>query len=216
MITGMGIKAMSVRGTSIESMNMRLRTSMTKMRNTFVSCSETKFFIVSMSEVQRWMISPVRFFMCQEKGRCSIWEKAVSRMVFTSVSEALVLLTRKMYWLATLIAATATTASAMIHRCSPRYEKPPSASTRRMTQAGNSASLPPIALSIAARMICGESISARAASAAENMLTPNSSLLPFKKRSISARVSFFFCLFSCFVIVLSSFRVKRSRQRSVL
>ena len=188
---------------------------MTRMRNTFVSCSDTKRFIVSISEVQRWMISPVRFFICQEKGRCSMWEKAVSRMVFTSVSEALVLLTRKMYWLVTLITATVTTASAMIHRCSPRYEKPPSVSTPRMTQAGKEASFPPIALSIAARMICGEIMSASAAIAAASMLTQNSRLLPFMKRSISARVSLFFCLFSCFVMSIPGLLVDNA-QRVVL
>ena len=204
---GIGIKAISVSGTSMENMNTRLRISMTRMRNTFVSCSETKFFIVSISEVQRWMMSPVRFFMCQEKGRCSIWENAVSRMVLTSVSDALVLLTRKMYWLVTLMAATTTTPSAMIHRCSPRYEKPPIASTPRMTQAGNSAGFPPMALSMAARMICGEIISARAARAAQSMLMKKNRLLPFRKRHISMRVALFFCLFSGFAIVSPKKRI---------
>ena len=81
------------------------------------------------------------------------------------------------------------------------------ASIRRMTQAGNSAAFPPMALSMAARMICGESISQSAASAAESMLTQNSPLLPFRKRIISARVSLFFCLFSCFVISVFPKRV---------
>ena len=39
------------------------------IRKTAVSCSDTKFLIISTSEVQRWMISPVWFFMCQENGR---------------------------------------------------------------------------------------------------------------------------------------------------
>ena len=47
-----------------------------EMRKIAVSCSERKFLVVSMSEVQRWMMSPVRFFIYQEKGRCWIWEKS--------------------------------------------------------------------------------------------------------------------------------------------
>ena len=70
MIRGMGIRAMRVRLTCMDTMKEMDKISRITMRNTEVSCSERKFFVVSMSEVQRWMISPVRFFMCQEKGRC--------------------------------------------------------------------------------------------------------------------------------------------------
>ena len=41
-------------------------------RKTEVSCSDRKFLVVSISDVHRWMISPVLFFMCQEKGSRSI------------------------------------------------------------------------------------------------------------------------------------------------
>ena len=88
------------------------------------------------------------------------------------------------------------------------------ASTPRMTHAGNSAGFPPIALSIAARMICGEIMSARAASAAQSMLMMKKRLLPFRKRRISAQVALFFCLFSVFSIILPKQGLKSSKMFS--
>ena len=95
MISGIGISAIRVRSPCIEDIKEMDRISKSTMRNTLVSCSDRKFFVVSMSDVQRWMMSPVRFFICQEKGRRWIWENSRSRIVFTRVSDALVLYTRK-------------------------------------------------------------------------------------------------------------------------
>lgn len=41
-----------------------------------VSCSDRNSFTVSTSEVQRWMMSPVRFFMCQPNGSLSMCAKS--------------------------------------------------------------------------------------------------------------------------------------------
>ena len=112
--------AMSVSFTFIESMNPIESTSSTTMRKMLVICSEMKPLSVSMSEVQRWMISPVRFLACQAKGRRSIWRKSESRIVFVSVSAPLVLQTRKAYCAVTFSAATARIASARIQMCAPR------------------------------------------------------------------------------------------------
>ena len=101
MISGMGISAMRVSVPCMDTMKEMDKISRSTIRNTEVSCSDRKFFVVSMSEVQRWMISPVRFFICQEKGRRWMWENSWSRMDLTSVSDAFVLYTRKVYWLTT-------------------------------------------------------------------------------------------------------------------
>ena len=71
------------------------RISSTTMRKIEVICSEMKPLSVSMSEVQRWMMSPVWCFVCQEKGRRSICRKSASRIVLVRRSAARVLLTRK-------------------------------------------------------------------------------------------------------------------------
>ena len=97
MIKGMGTRAMRVSMGCMVSMKVMDSTSSTRIRKMEVSCSDRKFLVVSMSEVHRWMISPVRLAMCQEKGSRSMWENSWSRMVFTMVSAALVLLTRKEY-----------------------------------------------------------------------------------------------------------------------
>ena len=94
---GTGISAMMVSRTFMPSMNMTAITSRIIMRSIEVICSEMKFFIVSMSEVQRWMMSPVRFFMCHAKGRCSMCSKSPSRMVLTMVSAAMEFVRRKRY-----------------------------------------------------------------------------------------------------------------------
>ena len=76
MIRGMGIRAMRVSFPCMAVIKDMESTSRIRMRNTLVSCSDRKFLVVSMSEVQRWMISPVRFFICQEKGSRWIWENS--------------------------------------------------------------------------------------------------------------------------------------------
>ena len=65
MITGTGSMAISVRCRSIPSMKLRESSSRITIRIRFVICSARKFFSVSMSEVQRWMMSPVLLCMCQ-------------------------------------------------------------------------------------------------------------------------------------------------------
>ena len=47
------------------SMKPRDSASSTRMRKMEVICSDTKRFMVSISEVQRWMMSPVRCLACQ-------------------------------------------------------------------------------------------------------------------------------------------------------
>ena len=46
------------------------------MRKMDVSCSERNRFTMSTSDVHRWMMSPVRWDMCQENGRCWMWPKS--------------------------------------------------------------------------------------------------------------------------------------------
>ena len=92
-MTGTGSIAIRVRRGSIPSMKLRESSSRITTRMRFVICSARKFFRVSMSEVQRWMMSPVLLCMCQAYGRRSRCEKSRSRMVFTRVSAARVLLT---------------------------------------------------------------------------------------------------------------------------
>ena len=53
MIKGMGIRAMIVSSPCMELMKEMDRISRITMRNTLVSCSDRKFFVVSMSEVHR-------------------------------------------------------------------------------------------------------------------------------------------------------------------
>ena len=65
MMTGTGSMAISVRRGFMPSMKATDSASRITMRIRFVICSARKFFSVSMSEVQRWMMSPVRFFICQ-------------------------------------------------------------------------------------------------------------------------------------------------------
>ena len=64
-----------------------------QMRTTFMNCSVTKLRTVSTSLVQRWMMSPVWFFMCQAKGRRWMCAKSRLRMRQVKVSAALELLT---------------------------------------------------------------------------------------------------------------------------
>ena len=72
-MTGMGRSTIRVRGTFMLSMNVMDSATRIRMRNSWVICPATKLRVVSMSDVQRWMMSPVWFFMCQLKGRCSMW-----------------------------------------------------------------------------------------------------------------------------------------------
>ena len=65
MMTGTGSIAISVRRGSIPSMKLRESSSRITIRIRLVICSARKFFSVSISEVQRWMISPVLLCMCQ-------------------------------------------------------------------------------------------------------------------------------------------------------
>ena len=53
MITGIGIAAISVSFPFMESINVREKITRITMRNTDVSCSDTKLRRVSTSEVQR-------------------------------------------------------------------------------------------------------------------------------------------------------------------
>ena len=64
MIYGTGSIAMIVSFQFMPSMNERLSASSTTMRKMLVICSDTKLLSVSMSLVQRWMISPVRCWLC--------------------------------------------------------------------------------------------------------------------------------------------------------
>ena len=188
MIAGVGIKAIRVSRGCIDSIKVMDSAKSSTIRNTDVSCSDKKFLVVSMSEVHRWMISPVLFFICQAKGRCSMWENKLSRIVFTRVSDAFVLNTRKAYWAPTCTTATPTTARAMIQRFLPRKAKPPMLFTASVTNWGKFPSLPPMAQSTAARMIWGCSISARAVMAAHRMLAAKNRFAPFKKRQRSGSV----------------------------
>ena len=65
MMYGTGSMAMMVSFQFMPSMNVRLNASSTTMRKMLVICSDTKLLRVSMSLVQRWMISPVRCWLCQ-------------------------------------------------------------------------------------------------------------------------------------------------------
>ena len=57
--------AMTVSFQFMESMKLSDSTSSTRIRKMEVICSDTKRFMVSISEVQRWMMSPVRCLACQ-------------------------------------------------------------------------------------------------------------------------------------------------------
>ena len=60
--------AASARRVSIPYITIRDTVTWITMRMIDMSCSERKFFTMSTSEVQRWIMSPVLFFMCHEKG----------------------------------------------------------------------------------------------------------------------------------------------------
>ena len=60
----MGIMAMNVSPTFMENMKNRDRIIMMLILTTDTSCSETNMRTISTSEVQRWIMSPVWFFMC--------------------------------------------------------------------------------------------------------------------------------------------------------
>ena len=62
-----------------------------------------------------------------------------------------------------------------------------------------------MALSIAARIICGMTMSASAMSAAEIMHTANSALLPFRKLHISLKLLCFSVFFSVSIKVLKKY-----------
>ena len=59
--------SVAARAIAVFMENMKYSDMATKMaiRSTEVSCSATKVRIRSTSVVQRWMMSPVLFFMCQ-------------------------------------------------------------------------------------------------------------------------------------------------------
>ena len=180
-ITGSGAMAISVRSTSMPSMKTTDITSMIMIRIRLVICSDIKFRVVSMSLVQRWIISPVWFCICHWKGSRSIWQYSVSRMFLTSVSPPRALVTRNPYCAATLTRATAITASARIHKRSRRAEGPPKASSSPRTAGLRlSAGAFPTILSTVTRIICGVTMSASAESAAHSIQIMKKALLPFR------------------------------------
>ncbi len=85
-MTGMNRKAMSVSPLLIPDMKASASTMRRIVRKSWVSCSETKFLMVSTSEVQRWMMSPVWFSAYQDRGRRRRCEKRSSRIRRTRVS----------------------------------------------------------------------------------------------------------------------------------
>ena len=72
-MTGMGSSAIRPSSGFMVNMNVMDRMTRIRIRNRLDSCPETKLRVVSISDVQRWMISPVWFFICQLNGRRSIW-----------------------------------------------------------------------------------------------------------------------------------------------
>ena len=143
MITGTGASAISASLVFMENMKPIEKPSRIRIRRIPVICSEMKFFRVSRSEVQRWIMSPVLCFMCQEKGRRTMCAKSVSRTVFTRRSEAAEFATRKTYCAAAFISATRTTARAKIQIFSPSTRNPPSFSAIILIQNGSTESSAP-------------------------------------------------------------------------
>ena len=98
---------------------------------------------VSTSEVQRWIISPVRWSVCHLKDRYWTWRKRVSlrRFVKYSVPLAADILDRK----PKTAAATAHTATARAHqmKCSLRPARPPRESRRPDRKPGSTGSASP-------------------------------------------------------------------------
>ncbi len=68
-MTGMKTAATIVSGMLMPAMNQIESTIKSTVRNRETSCSDRNVLIVSTSEVQRWMMSPVWFSLYHEKGR---------------------------------------------------------------------------------------------------------------------------------------------------
>ena len=94
---GIGTMAISVRSGFMANMNTRLMISIITILKMPVICSDIKLRMVSMSLVQRWIMSPVLFFICHENGRRSMCLNSVSLIVFTRVSLPFVLYTLNRY-----------------------------------------------------------------------------------------------------------------------
>ena len=117
---GIGATAMAAIGTFIENMKAIPIAMRIAMRSTEVSCSATNVRMRSTSVVQRWMMSPVWFFMCQAKGRREMCANSLSRMLLTKFSDALVLSIVVPYWAMARTTASPAMASAIRTRCCPR------------------------------------------------------------------------------------------------
>ena len=119
----------------------------TAVRISVTNWSARKLRTVSTSEVQRWMMSPVWFELCQDSGSRTIcpYSRFLVRLSMVSWPRAFIILNPQRH--RTDVSPTATMAAATTHRCSLRYAGPPRRSARRRAKAGRSGSPSPSTVS---------------------------------------------------------------------
>ena len=182
----MGIKTATTSEilTFIENMMAIVITIKKTMRNTSTICALTKLRMTSTSEVQRWMISPVWWAVCQEKGSFWMCPYSASRSDLIAFSEALAVLMRakklktpdRMAAASTAAAASSSTraVSPCKRRCSPSAVNQPGSSSEPMIE------------STVMRIICGVSELKAVLSIEHSSPSPNSHRFSLTKRNTTA------------------------------